>query len=247
MRILAFDTPARRASVLGLAALGFIALVAGGIGLAVYSARYVPSVAGGVGAAAVSLSQFFAPAPAPGLSVVPNATTTVSLSGATTTAAGTPPAKKPAAPAPGKETSGVYPFGGATTTAAAPGGLPDLVVDITAVGYLATTSADSFVASSTVPAGSRPAVKFVIKNIGAGTAGPWRWSASIPTQTAYVYQSQTQQALYPGDSIEYTLGFDQANKGANQTISITANFDRAIPESNTQNDSASAKLTILGS
>jgi hypothetical protein len=126
-------------------------------------------------------------------------------------------------------------------------GFPDLVVNITAVGYLATTSPDSFVATSTVPASGRPAVKFTIKNIGTNVAGAWRFSASIPTQTAYIFQSQPQQILNPGDSIDYTLGFDQANRGSNQTISVTANFDHAIAEITVNNNSASASLTILGS
>ena len=100
---------------------------------------------------------------------------------------------------------------------------------------------------TTAPSGSRPAVVFTIKNIGTNVAGSWRWSASIPTQTSYLYQSLPQQALNPGDSIEYTLGFDQANKGSGQMISVTANFDRAVAESDANNNSASATLTILGS
>jgi hypothetical protein len=138
---------------------------------------------------------------------------------------------------------------GSTTTSAAPSlfGFPDLVVSIKDIGYLATSSAESFVASSTVPFGSRPAVVFTIKNVGTNATGAWRFSASIPTQTAYIYQSQLQPPLNPGDSIDYTLGFDQANKGANKMISITANFDRTITESNPDNNSASTNITILGS
>jgi subtilase family serine protease len=146
----------------------------------------------------------------------------------------------------GTRTSETIPLGGTVPTGT-PYGLPDLTTSITAVGYLATTSADSFVASATVPAGSRPAVRFTIKNTGTNVTGSWRFSASIPTQTAYIFQSQPQQSLAPGDSIDYTLGFDQANRGSNQTISVTANFDNAVAESNKNNNSASAAVTILGS
>ena len=62
----------------------------------------------------------------------------------------------------------------------------------------------------------------------------------------YTYESQPQQSLNPGDSIDYTLGFDQADAGT-QTISITANYDHAVAESDSGNDSASAQITILGS
>jgi hypothetical protein len=126
-------------------------------------------------------------------------------------------------------------------------GLPDLVVNITGVGYLATSSATSFVPATVVPAGSRPAVEFTIKNIGTNATGSWNFSAQIPTSTNYLYTSIPQQSLNPGDSIDYTLGFDQAIDGSNQTITIRANASNAVVESNTSNDSSSATITILGS
>jgi hypothetical protein len=252
-----FEQQSQNRSVItnALAVAGFVALIACGIWLAIYATRFVPSVVGGIGSAAVSLGSVFNPAPAPSLSVVPSTTASTTIpfgpattSPATTTAyAPTPVTPKPVPTTPGTPTSGTYPIGGTPVTSGAPYGLSDLVVSVNAVGYLATTSADSFIASSTVPAGSRAAVKFTIRNVGTNVTGSWRFSASIPTQTAYIFQSPPQQSLNPGDSIDYTLGFDQANRGANQTISVTANFDHAVNESNMNNDSASASVTILGS
>jgi hypothetical protein len=254
------QTSANRSGVVNtLAVAGFIALIALGVWLAAYATRFVPGVVGGIGAAAVSLGSVFNPAPDNSLSVVPNSTSTASTTisfgdvtasstpqATTTTPAPTPkPTPKPT-PAPGTPSTGTYPIGG-TTAPVTLSGLPDFTATITAVGYLATTSAESFVASATVPNGSRPAVKFTIKNIGTNVTGLWRFSASIPTQTAYIFQSQPQQTLGPGDSIDYTLGFDQANRGSNQTISVTANFDNAVAETSTNNNSASASVTILGS
>lgn len=246
------NTPTRQAVINSLAVVGFIALIALGVSLAIYSARYVPTAVDRLGAAAVSLSQIFTPAPHPSLSVVPNASTTISFgngnatsTNATTTQTKTP-AEKPVATIPttsGTKTTGTYPINGKAVLS----GLPDLIVTINAVGYLATSSPDSFIPSATVPSGSRAAVTFTIKNIGTNATGAWRFSASIPTQTAYIYQSLPQQSLNPGDSIDYTLGFDQANKGRGQTISVSANFDHAVTESNPDNNSASATLTILGS
>ncbi|MFA5998265.1 MAG: hypothetical protein WC814_02670 [Candidatus Paceibacterota bacterium] len=236
-----------------LAVVGFVALIGASMWLAVYSTRYVPDVAGRIGSAAVYLGSVFTPADEPTLSVVPTpvASTTIPFGeeGSSTevsTTSPTAPAETKTAPTAGKKTGGTYQIGGALATGVL-SGLPDFVVTINAVGYLASNSAESFVATSTVPADSRPAVKFTIKNIGTNVSGPWRWSASIPTQTAYLYQSQTQQTLGPGDSIDYTLGFDQSNKGVDQMISITANFDRTVAESSTDNNSASAKVTVLGS
>ncbi|HUX80936.1 MAG TPA: CARDB domain-containing protein [Candidatus Paceibacterota bacterium] len=235
-----------------LAIAGFIALVGATMWLAIYSTRFVPSVVGRIGSAAVYLGSVFTPSTPPSLSVVPTASTTIPFGGdATTTASttanksvSTTTAPKSVAPTAGEETTNTYQIGG--TGSPTLSGLPDFIVTINATGYLATSSATSFVATTTVPAGSRPAVRFTIKNIGSNVTGPWRFSASIPAQNAYIYQSAPQQSLSPGDSIDYTLGFDQANKGAGKMISITANFDHAVTESNTNNNSASASLTILG-
>jgi len=236
----------------GLAIVGFIALVAAGMWLAVSSTRFVPPVVNRIGAAAVYLGSIFTPAPKPDLSVVstPTASTTIPFGAASSVLTSSPQATStPSEPATTAvnttKTTNTYQISGASVSA--PSGLSDLVVNINAVGYLETTSVDSFVASSTIPAGSRPAVKFTIKNIGTNWTGTWRFNASIPTWTTYVYQSQPQQSLAPGDSIDYTLGFDRANAGADKIISITANFDRAVTESNTNNNNASTKVTILGS
>jgi len=237
-------------TTVALAIVGFIALVGAFFSLAVYSTRFVPGV---VGSAAVYLGSVFSPAPEPSLSVVPAviASTTIPFPEIATTTPATSTAPKPvvttakpATPTPGPTASSTYLING--TAAQVPSGLPDFIVVIKNVGYLATSSADSFVASSSVPSGSRPAVSFSIKNVGTNVAGSWRFSASIPTQTSYIFQSQPQQALAPGDSIDYVLGFDQANKGSGQMISVTANFDHAVTESNSNNNSASTNITILG-
>ena len=243
----------RAGAVYGLAGVGFIALVAAGMWLAIYSARFVPTAVNSLSAAAVSLGSFFVPAPDTTLSVVPTATTTIPFGEATSTATSTPVATTTAptntvtpTPTAGQQTTTVTQIGSGTTTPSLYG-LPDLSTTITAIGYLATTSVDSFVASTTVPKGARPAVKFTIKNVGTNATGSWRFSASIPTQTSYLYLSNPQQSLLPGESIDYTLGFDQSNKGAAQRISISANYDNAVAETTTNNNGASATITVLGS
>jgi hypothetical protein len=161
------NTPARRAAIHGLAVVGFVTLIVLGISLAVYSARYVPGTVGRVGAAAVSLSQIFTGAPTPSLSVVPTASTTIPFDTASSTAStsaaqaiSSASAPRPATPTAGAKTSGIYQLGGG---ASALSGLPDLTVTINAVGYLTATSTSSFVATTTVPYGENPAVKFTVK------------------------------------------------------------------------------------
>ena len=249
----------RQAAIHGLAVVGFIALIGSGMWLAVYSTRYVPSVVGRIGTAAVYLGSVFTPAPDTSLSVVPAASSTIISFGNEANATSTvsvPPVEAAlpqtqsgvaSAPTAGKQTSDTYQLGNASPATTVLSGLPDLMVKITKIGYLATTSADSFIASSTVPTGSRPAVSFTIKNIGTNATGAWTFSASIPTQTAYTYTSQPQQSLKPGESIDYTMGFDQATAGANKAISITANPSHSVTESTLNNNTASTTITVLGS
>jgi hypothetical protein len=57
----------------------------------------------------------------------------------------------------------------------------------------------------------RVAVQFEISNVGTNVApAGWMFSATLPVGYSYIYNSQTQQALYPGDRIVYTLGFTSA-------------------------------------
>lgn len=234
-------------AVTSLAVVGFIALVAVGIWLAVYATRFVPPVVNGIGEAAVYIGSIFTPAPEPSLSIV-SAPATIFFGEASTTPAvvtTTAPKVKVVEQTAGEKTIGVYQIGG--TVASAPYGLPDLEVNIIEVGYFATTSTDNlFIASPIAPAGTRPAVKFTVKNIGTNVTGAWRFSASIPTVPVRVYQSDLQKSLASGDSIDYTLGFDRASVGADQVISITANPTHTVLESNFANNGTSTKVTILG-
>jgi len=241
-------TVTRQAAINGLAVVGFVALIAAGFALAVYSTRFVPTVVNGAGSAAVYLSSFFLSDAS--LSVVSAPPVTIFFGEATsTTPVNSVATSSPASsvkPTAGTKTDATYQISGATSTPAL-SGFPDLIVTIQAIGYLNASSSDSFVASSTVPAGMRPAVSFTIKNVGTNATGAWRFSASIPTSSNPIYQSNFQQSLNPGDYIEYTLGFTQAVSGADKMISVTVNFDHAVTESNFNNNSASAKVTILGS
>jgi len=244
-----------------LAIVGFIALIVTGILLAIYASRFVPKVVEGIGSATVSFSQIFTPVERGTLSVVQNihnnkgigatATSTVSTKTKTTTPTVTH-LKIPAThkitrhtTKKGERTTNVYPING-TYTAPMLHGLPDLVTHISAIGYLTGTSTSSFVAATTTPFGTRVAVKFAITNIGTNIAGPWSFSASLPTQVNYIFNSVTQKKLDPGDHIDYILSFDQANKGTNQTISITVNPKHVVKESDFVNNSAPKSITVLG-
>jgi hypothetical protein len=94
-------------------------------------------------------------------------------------------------------------------------GLPDLSVQITSIGVIDNYSG-GFVPTTAIQSGDRIAVQFAIKNIGTNvTPAGWSFEAMLPTNPQYLYQSQPQQALYPGDKIVYTLTFDDTTAGQN--------------------------------
>lgn len=56
--------------------------------------------------------------------------------------------------------------------------------------------------------GGQVSLQFVIENTGTNVVpANWIFTASLPYNPAYTYQSPVQQALYPGDKIVYTLGY----------------------------------------
>ena len=245
-------SPARSAAVTGLAIAGFIALIILGIGLAVYSARFVPSAVGGLGSAATYIGSLFTPAEEPGLAVVPGATTTPTTTGTSTPAATTtPPAAAtttnptpsvtppPVAPQPGPESTVTY-----GNPRPAPYGLADLAVTITGVGFGTTPNFSGFVATSTISKTAMGAVKFRITNVGTNVSGAWSFTATVPTNPYTIRSFPGQISLNPGDSIEYVLNFTELTPG-NQTISVTADPEKLIGESNEDNNMATAPITIL--
>lgn len=243
--------PYRQVAINSFAVVGFVALLALGVWGGVYSARYVP---GTVGTAAVYVGSFFTPAEPAAISVIPTASSTIISFGtdtssapeATTTPVTTPVVATPPPVTP-KPKPAVTTMVNPTPVAPAPYGLSDLTVIVDRIGYLTTNSTDSFVASPTVPDGTRPAVRFTVKNIGTNYSGTWRFNASIPTRNNFTYTSDLQQSLGPGDSIDYVLGFDQATTGEHQPLTITVNHDGTAVESDTTNNTVIPTLTVLKS
>jgi len=91
-------------------------------------------------------------------------------------------------------------------------GLSDLKVTITSVNSLSSVQ-------------GRTVVQFTIINGGTNTANAgWTFNASLPYQNStYTYQSAPQQALYPGDSIAYTLTYDDPSYQYNNSYNPYCN------------------------
>lgn len=57
--------------------------------------------------------------------------------------------------------------------------------------------------------GGRAVAQFTVSNIGTNVSpANWFFTAALPINGGYTYQSPAQQALYPGDRIVYTMGYD---------------------------------------
>src|SRR5512146_3049812 len=92
-------TPARQATMNGLAVAGFVALIALGLFSAAYIGRFAPDVVNGIGSAAVYLGSVFTPTSDSSPLVTPTASTTISFGTdvpAATSTASPPPAARPA-------------------------------------------------------------------------------------------------------------------------------------------------------
>lgn len=245
-----------RAAVNGLAVVGFVALIVLGMGLAVYSARFVPSAVSGLASAGVYFSSLFSPADDANLEVVPTEIPfgetpleETPAAAATSTPAETPaqPAA-PVVPSAGPSTSGTYyPVGGGVGTVSPENfyGLPDLTVTITAVGYLAQNNKpDTFVAAGTIPNNKQGAIKFTITNIGTNKTGAWELEVEVPTSPSAI-KTFNMESMGPNqqqsNSIIY---FDRAREGENREITVRVDSDRDVDESNESNNDDSATIDI---
>lgn len=124
-------------------------------------------------------------------------------------------------------------------------GLPDLMVNILAVGVIDPTT-NVFTATSSVKLSERAAVRFEIANRGGKPSGAWRFNAVLPTFPAHIFHSEDQQTLAPGDKIEFTLGFDQIDPNQTTgTIVINADPTSSIKESNEDNNMVKAVINIV--
>jgi hypothetical protein len=226
-------TPARQAAITSLAIVGFVALVAAGIWLAVYSTRFVPSVVNGLGSAAVYLGSVFNPSSDNGLSVVPPpaASSTISVGNGTSTATSTSTGSTPKPSTPRTPSSGTSGATRPVPPAPVLYGFPDLAVLITSNGYLATSGdLNSFTGSVTVPDGKQPAVQFSVENKGTNVSGPW----TITTDPRLASSAETQPSLAPGARAVFIIYTDRTNKSTQPlTIKVSSNLAESTTNNNT--------------
>jgi hypothetical protein len=235
----------RQAALAGLAVAGFIALVIVGITLAIYTARYIPIAISKIGG---SSALFTSSTSTPTLSVVP-VNTSIPFASSTVETVAMTPSVTPIADTDMSNTQSASVANAVTPapvhTKPAYYGLPDLSVTVLAVGYLAGDTTDTFVATSIIPAGAHPAIKFAVKNVGTNVSGPWAFTANIPSASGPFFHSDTESSLNPGDHIDFTLGFNQTVPG-NQVVSVIVDPANYVAESNKSNNTAVAGVAVQG-
>ena len=110
-------------------------------------------------------------------------------------------------------------------------------------------------APTSVRSGQQVSLQFVIENAGTNAVpANWYFTASLPYNPAYTYQSPVQQALYPGDKIVYTLGYTAQynvygysypqNSGGTQSASINADPYNLIYEQSESNNTAGISYQV---
>lgn len=249
----------RKAAVGSLAIVGFIALILIGIATAIYAASFLPKAFSHLSTANVYLSTLTQPSGNDNQLQVVNSTSTpvtdtpaptsIPLSPAATSTPVTPTTPATPAPKPAYTPPSYTPtYQVVTVPAQTYYGLPDLVTNITSVGYLRNSGdTSSFVSANTVPNGYQGAVRFVIANRGTNVSGGWTFLADLPTNdSSGNYRSSSQRSLNPGDSIVFTLGFDSTNRGSD-SIRVEADSSDTVRESNESNNDDSASIYLNGS
>jgi len=122
-----------------------------------------------------------------------------------------------------------------------PYGSSDLAVYLIDIGTL-DRDTNEFNATTSIATNERIAIKFYVKNIGTGSTNTsWYFGANLPTFPPYIYTSDAQQKLLPGDRIEFTLGFDQVTPGE-KTVRITIDPAGQITESDETNNALTVNI-----
>lgn len=123
-----------------------------------------------------------------------------------------------------------------------PYGVADIALQSIRVGTV--TPYGAFEEKSTVSISERGAAKFIVRNDGTKETGPWYFSAHVPSQGGYAFNSQVQPSIMPGASAEILVTFDQLTAGGH-TLIIQVDPYNYIPESNEYNNTLTQTMYVL--
>lgn len=127
-----------------------------------------------------------------------------------------------------------------------PNGVADLSARFIELGVV-DKDTGVFTASSTPSKsaiGKRVATRFAVENLGTKTSPQWTFNAVLPTFPSHIYSSPVQQALAPGDRIEFTLGFDSFEEDNEGILIINVDPTGSINERNKDNNLLRQTVTV---
>lgn len=128
-----------------------------------------------------------------------------------------------------------------------PNGEADLVVRVIAYGLVDRTSG-TFTQEDEIPrdlpSNKRGAIRFEVENIGTKLSGEWAFEAALPTSPSYTYRSDDQDSLFPGDKIEFIIGFDRLRNADEDDYRIEVDSKDDVDESRENNNTVSGEIKI---
>jgi len=124
-------------------------------------------------------------------------------------------------------------------------GKPDLAIRVLQVGLLnqytnLINSQTQFNYSDMV------GVKFEVRNDGDANTGQWSFTASLPSNSTPTYTSNIQVSLKPGESIIFTLGFNNLTNTYTGLITINVDPQNIVSESVEYNNIVTQSITNTG-
>ena len=128
-----------------------------------------------------------------------------------------------------------------------PNGEADLTIRVIAYGLVDRSSGDFDERDEIpqdLPSGKRGAIKFVVENEGTKLSDEWEFEATLPTSPSYTYKSVEQTSLYPGDKIEFIIGFDRLRNTDEDDYRIEIDSKDDVDESNERNNVETGKIEI---
>ena len=143
---------------------------------------------------------------------------------------------RPGPPAPSQVSPGK--LGGAILPAPEP--MADLSIRIIDTG-ISGGGGSGFVRVNSIPAGERPAIVFVVMNVGTVASDRWQFSANLPTLDGR-HISSVQLPLGPGEGRRFTLGFGELNKTGENPVTLSVFSWSSSSDKNPANDADTAIL-----
>lgn len=224
-----------KATVNGLAVVGFGALILGGVFLAIYAASYVPQALSRLTGAVILSNEQPAnpntdsetPTPTPTTPVV-TPTDDEEVDEEVTT----PETPRTGGPLLVPQTPRV------TYTGPKLYGLPDLALVNVEAGYM---RGSTFIEDNDVPSNRDAAVRFIVQNLGTNTASDFRIKLEIENEDDAIGMGGL---LYPNGTQLFTLRITNPEEGKELDIDIDVDYQNRIAETNERNNDKSVTLDI---